>query len=70
MFGDPGPVGPPAPKHVMLVYNQEQDQKAEWRVQVEYAQGQEVIKISQASMTLGHRQNRQQENTFFGAGTT
>ena len=44
VFGVFGAVGPLAPKRVILVYNQEKDQKVGWRVQGEFAQDLEVIR--------------------------
>ena len=43
VFGVFGAVGPVALKPVILVYNQEKDQKVVWRVQEEFAQDIEVI---------------------------
>ena len=44
VFGVLGAVGPLAPKRVILVYNQEKDQKVGWRVQEEFVQDLEVIR--------------------------
>ena len=44
VFGLLGAVGPLAPERVVLVYNQEKDQKVGWRVQEEFAQDLEVIR--------------------------
>ena len=43
VFGVFGAVGPLALKRVILVYDQEKDQKEEWRVQGEFAKDLEVI---------------------------
>ena len=43
VFGVFGAVGPVALKRVILVYNQEKDQKVWWRVQGEFAQDLQVI---------------------------
>jgi hypothetical protein len=43
VFGVFGAVGPLALKRVILVYNQEKDQKVWWRVQGEFAQDLQVI---------------------------
>ena len=44
VFGVIGAVGPLAPEGVILVHNQEKDQKVGWRVQGEFAQDLEVIR--------------------------
>ena len=44
VFGVFGAVGPVALKRVILVYNQEKDQKVWWRVQVEFAQDQQMTR--------------------------
>ena len=44
VFGLFGAVGPVALKRVILVYNQEKDQKVWWRVQGESAQDQQMTR--------------------------
>ena len=44
VFGLFGAVGPVALKRVILVYNQEKDQKVLWRVQGESAQDQQMTR--------------------------